>query len=864
MRPASRNRTAWSAALRSLLPETGLKAVRQRLEHEATAAIPGSQLLLGPVAEIPRKGYEWKGKTARAAELPDTGTLTVVPKASVRARVRILPGPSYELTGTPGFAVGLRAPLPAGRISVSAQRAIRNRLVVKFSHSGDTRVIEALSADFPVIVNLEDPESLLNAKNFKSARLTASGTIRFGAALKASRSWMQSFDAAAGAVAGRLKATAGYTMNWVRTGDFKFTVSRARGGRMRIWLTESRKKRTARSLSVGAEMTFGGLRQSVAPLLKEISELPDGLDGIVETYSRPGRLFRDRLRARLKASDPALRALLDIAAGGGEPAARRLVNSLIDAIVASAGARAERWTDLLAGRIGRVVEDAVHAAPVTPDHRDKLAAHVRSKLREALDDLNESLLADLQAALREDAKPVTEMLGRFADGPAALSERLDASAERCMAPLKRLLARYRMLEERVAEAVEMAEKQRLTLQYGRAVSESKVASTLLRLRFDPRTEQGRTLYRQMLNGDFADAMAAGLDDGNDTVTLENCVFKRAFQRTASSGLTFNLFGREIASRRALSARIRAEHGVGGQINLFEADADVSEEHVAFGEGQSIRIGSLIHFITSPDGADALTVQLNYTDRHMKRKELGEYLASLEDAGLIGQGATHRVMELESAPGTFGPLPRSIQIDTALELSRNELAEAGSLDEGEITFIAIEEQLYSHRRIGWAEDALEQLADTLGGDLANRIFGWRDYSRPKIKRALGIAGIRMSRTQRHVLYLVRGILDRADELASFVAHWRELDRIGRSVGNDAEKLDAATLEEIRRLHADMIADLSAWADARNWIVGLTREDLSPVGAAFLASLRRLSRRSDEPLIPIIAWTESGETRRNAIV
>ena len=80
---------------------------------------------------------------------------------------------------------------------MSGQRATRNRLLVKFSHSGDTRVIEALSADFPVIVNLEDPESLLNAENFKSARLTASGTIRFGAALKASRSWMQSFDAAA-------------------------------------------------------------------------------------------------------------------------------------------------------------------------------------------------------------------------------------------------------------------------------------------------------------------------------------------------------------------------------------------------------------------------------------------------------------------------------------------------------------------------------------------------------------------------------------------------------------------------------------------------------------------------------------------
>ena len=142
-------------------------------------------------------------------------------------------------------------------------------------------------------------------------------------------------------------------MNWVRTGDFKFTVSRARGGRMRIWLTESRKKRTARSLSVGAEMTFGGVRQSLAPLLKEISELPDRPSTASSRRTqKPGKLFRDRLRARLKVSDPALRALIDVAAGGGKPAARRLVNSLIDATVAS-GRRQRGTLDRPAGRANR-------------------------------------------------------------------------------------------------------------------------------------------------------------------------------------------------------------------------------------------------------------------------------------------------------------------------------------------------------------------------------------------------------------------------------------------------------------------------------------------------------------------------------
>ena len=52
---------------------------------------------------------------------------------------------------------------------------------------------------------------------------------------------------------------------------------------MRIWLTESRKNRAARSLSLGAELKIRGLQQSVAPVMTEIARLPDHLDGFVKT-----------------------------------------------------------------------------------------------------------------------------------------------------------------------------------------------------------------------------------------------------------------------------------------------------------------------------------------------------------------------------------------------------------------------------------------------------------------------------------------------------------------------------------------------------------------------------------------------------
>ena len=709
--------TALSAALQALLPESDLQTLRQILKRGTDLAETGKGLewLLSPISEIPRKGFGWTGKAARATTLavtadagaskvtPGTGVSKISPKAGLEASLRILPGPSYEFKGAPGIAIGFKAPLSFGQVSVSGQRSARKLLLVKFSHPEDTRALQALNSDLPVIAKLNEPEFLLDSGNFKSLKLTTSGKARFGATLKTGRSWIRSCDAPGTALATRLKANAGYTMRWERTGDYRFTLSRARGGRLRIRLTESRRVRAARSLSLGAEIKIRGLRQSLAPVMQEIARLPDRLDAIVKTYSRPSVLFRDNLRKRMKSSDPSLRALVDIATGGGEAASRRFVNSLIDAIVEPATAGADHWADLLSESFDTLVQDALDAFPLPPDLRRKLAELVQNEVSGALDDLNESLLKDLKAALREDAEPITATLARFAEGQAEVFDQIDATAESCMAPLKLLLSRYKTLEERITKAVATVEEERLAIRYGRAVSESKAASTLLRLRFDPRSEQAQRLYRQMLDGDFAEAMTAGLDDDNGAITLENCVFKRAFEHKFTSGLTFNLFGQEIASRRALSTRIKAQHNVGGQINLFEAAGEVSEEHAAFGEGQSMRVSSLTHFLASPDAPDAFSVQLNYTDRRLKPAELRDYFASLEDAGLIGRGATERVMAMESS---LGP-PRSVVGDhcksTRFSNSRvTSCCGPPTTMRMRSSVLPLSEQLKTYRRIRWAD------------------------------------------------------------------------------------------------------------------------------------------------------------------
>ena len=109
----------------------------------------------------------------------------------------------------------------------------------------------------------------------------------------------------------------------------------------------------------------------------------------------------------------------------------------------------------------------------------------------------------------------------------------------------------------------------------------------------------------------------------------------------------------------------------------------------------------------------------------------------------------------------------------------------------------------------------------------------------------------------------GIADRATALASFIDHWRRLNVLRVTVDQRSEVPNETVLAEARTLNSDVLEDLKSWVDARSPMVGLADEGLSPVAAAFLASLRELSGQETERLTPILTRTTNGLSRHIAI-
>ena len=797
--------------------------------------------------------------------MPGNESVTPALKGRAQGSARVLQGPGYSFRGALKAIGALKSPLPFGSLSSRAERYVRGSLRVDFLHPGDMRVVEAACLDLPVIARLGDPVELLNAEAFRKATLEFSSGVRLGAEFRATNSLVGSIGANGAPVSPRLQTRLRYAVYWNRQGGFKLGIRHLKGGRLRLRLTDTQQVRNRRSLSLGAEVRVRGLLKAVAPVMERIAELPEGLEELVKTYSQPGKIFERTFKEKMKLLDAPAQKLLGVVSDTRR--AEDLADGLAGAILDMTRSRADEWTGMLDGQVDAVIDKALAKVEFARDRDEEIAALVKEKARDALDSLNDEMEERLAAVLeaRSGADTIAAALAQFVEASEDAAEEMEKTAAALLAPLRKLLAHYRATEDRLESAVEAAAKAKLAVRFARVVSRERKTQALLVFDLNPRNAQAAALYRDMLTGDFRSAMKAASDSPDGAITLRDSVFKRVFDDDETSGITFDLFGLKMSSERKLSAQIEVAHDLGGQIRVFEADGSVSEEVAAFGEGQSMRVDSAMNFLAAADSTDALAVHLNFTDARMTERELREYVQSLEDAGLLAKGAARRLAESDAELDVRDGGKRLMRINTRFALTRTALETIANASAEHITRVAVRQQLQAYDRMDWASESLRIFAGLLGESsmVEQRIYELREFSRRLIEEKLGFAG-RVRREQvRKISGLVWSIGDRAQELANFINRWQQLNDLRLELDRRNGTADKSLLDGVRKLHSDMLADLRSWTHARGPLVGLAREDLSPIAAAFLSSIRELSGQNAEPLTPILTCTTNGQSRHIAI-
>ena len=863
----AQDRPKLSKALSRVLSAAGLGKIQEFLERAAEPLETNETLkqLTGPVANIPRKGISWAWRSKMEVDLPSKGSVTPALKGSGQGGARILLGPGYSFRGALKVIGAVKSPLPFGSLSSRAERYVRGSFRVDFSHPGDMRVVDAACMDLPVISRLDDPGELLNAEAFRKAALEFTSGVRLGAEFRATNSLVGSIGANGAILSPALQTRLRYAVYWNRQGRFKLGIRRIKGGRLRVRLTDAEQVRNRRSLSLGAEVRVRGLRKAVTPVMERIAELPAGLEELVGTYSQPSRIFERKFKEKMKLLDTPAQKLLGVVSGSRST--EDLADGLAGAILDVTRSRTDEWTGMLDGKVDAVVEKALAKVEFSRDREEEIAALVKDKARDALDSLNDEIEEKLAAALeaRSGADTIAAALAQFAEVREDAAEEMDKTAAALLAPFNKLLAHYRATEARLHDAVEAAAKAKLAVRFARVVSRQSRTQALLVFDLNPQDAEAAELYREMLTGDFRAAMKAASRSPDGAITLRNSVFKRVFDDEETAGITFNLFGLKMSSERKFSAQIKVEHDIGGQIRVFKAEGSVSEEVAAFGEGQSMRVDSLLNFLAAADSTDTLAVHLNYTDTKMTEDELREYVQSLEDAGLIAEGATLRLTESGDEFAARAGTERLISIDTRFALTRAAFLEISKASEERITRVAIRQQLQAYDRMDWASQSLGIFAGILGesSTVEQRIYELREFGRRLIEEKLGFADSKWSKQRRKISGLVWNIADRAQELANFINRWQQLNNLRLKQDRRQGAGDDTLLAEAHKLHSDMLSDLRSWTKVRGPLVGLAREDLSPIAASLLTSLRELSGQQSESLTPILTCTTNGQSKYIAI-
>ena len=864
-----------SSALSDRVSEEDLAEISIFLRKLAGETQPSEKLLayFGPVSNIPADGLDWGWKVNPEKILPPRGDITLGLKGSASASARILPGPKYEFKGDLGISGDLKAPFNYFAISASASATGGVKLDGTFEHEESVLVMEAIEMDLPVLASLNRPDKLIS-NSFQSAELGLSGEVKLGIKLTAGKSFMTEVKANQARIGVELHAGLEYGVDWSKSGNYQVLISLA-GERLIVKLNERNITSSSRALSIGANLKITGLKDAVAPAMNRLTGKADELDALLAKYSEPSALLKERLVAQFDDSGDDMKALAETLTGDKD--AQSLVDAVIEKVISKVNQKTQHWTDLFDKKVDGVVSEAVAELPIPTENKEELMTVVNDKVSGAVDDLLADLMSELKVQLGEGSDNIVNALEVFGAARDEALNDLDQAAVRLLQPIKKMLGKYREIEKTVIDAIELTEKHKLAVQYSRSVAKTADRSSLLTVDLNPLSESGEQVYQDMLKGDFRSALLLGLDNNAEDVVVKDGLFKDVFSRKVTSGFTINLFGVDLTSARTLDANLAVESTATGTINIFEAEGNLSKEVAGFGEGQSMRVGSILNFLDK-GVEDSFTVQLTYEDKKVSRSELNDYLSSMEDADLITQEAVDSALEVYSDLGDTSGGDRSLRVDTIIAFNQSQMnklagiaaaeqpAEEGgiveALQDEEIYRVAINELVRSHRRIGWADDALDRLEFTQGKPAEVCLCDWREMSTNKIRRKLKSAIL--NRTDfRETKKVVVNILSRAESLVEFLDNWEDLATLELPTLGSDKRIPEGDLKAIRDQHQDMIKELSGWVEARGVFVGLAREDLSRFASALLSCLRILAEQ-EEPVAPVISWQEGGEMKRVVVV
>lgn len=822
--------------------------------------------LASRVSQIPAQGVSWGWEEDPRTEIP-AGSLTIGVDFDAGFGARIAPGPVLETSGRLGVAASTKVPFQYGSVALRAGLVGEATLRLGFAGEGDPPLYETLRQRLPDVGSIGRASAFAAQESLRFFTLETFGQVRLGGTVEAGKSWRirrGSPDDEAPRIEAVARVGGSYAVDWARAGRYRIRVERASGS-LRIRLDDQETTEFTRALSLGASLRVEGLGEVVGPVLDEHAGLPDELLGMARRYARPTGLLREWIDKNVE--DERVRRLLETLLSEGDagdlaPELGRLVAEAVDA-------RVENWTELLAGEVTGVARRALEllAPALSTELVDRAEEEVADLLEAAGEFLREEIRGTLTDLVARLGAGVAREIRKIVEVPLESLAELEAEAQRLLKPAIALIQRYREVHRRLGEAVELATHEELGLSIAREVKTSRTDQALLVFVLTPGTDRAQELYRQMLLGDFREAMRAGLDSDVGGIELEDGVFKRALQYRRTSGVTIDLFGFKASQKSILTSDVRIEYDPAGNVTVFEGEAVLRAVRRGRSASQQLRLASAIRLAHTEedDTIVPFTARLSYQDEDLKLEELHTLLGRLEAAGLVASGTLAHATQAYDTLGVPDPDgERALHVDLVLALSSRELADLAARDAEDLLRRAVEAQVQLRKKLSARDRDLFARAAARVGPIARYAYASVEKSTHALRRDLhglfGPGGPNVLRGRTPALDRTVGLVYRigenAEGLVDYLQGVRGLDALA-TMADGALDLEAG--RRVEQAHRRLVVDLEGWTGTDYPVDLFHPERLSIWTVGLLYTLRELVP-SRPPLVPIVSWREEGRVRK----
>ncbi|MCP5048440.1 MAG: hypothetical protein GY940_14820, partial [bacterium] len=617
--------------------------------------------LAGPLNSL--IGFNATGNLVLSLEAMDTVTVLGQP-----AGVTPGAGERFLRMGLLGkLEVGANVSAPVGFIGIKGSASAKGSASLDYYFANKTRwlLVEALIADIPDLVSPFNAAAIATKQTHqvKAIQLNVGGALNASLGISAGKTWGTSFNVknksldldtevqiSAGASVSfeaGLNLQAAWNVLVVPGPDQTLAV--------RIQKDYSREK--SYTFSLDASIGISGLDAVGTAVINKY--MPDATELLTKLneFSNFGTLLKSKVREKLNnlldkdGDDSVKQELVKVVVG--DSGASDLSGAIGDAVESALNEKLDLLESKAANAGQAILTGAAQKLNLPGNLGTKLVEVAGKKINTMLSDITSKLEGKLAALISENEnrldslfKPLEEVGTKVSE----LTADVDKLSQELLGPIIKFLTRYQRLRDKLTAAVQGSSRLKLGLHIGRSLNASTGTGTLLEFEVDTTNPNAGGLYKQMMAGNFKNALAAARkgENGSDGIKLVGGSFRATASQKVTTDVSLNIFGAQFGAKTLMSSDVQAQVDTSGNIMIATSKAEFQRMFKALGESQMVRFINLMEIpgAGQPGGGSdsgdkpvetkifSSGLSLTYQDNSLKKSELEAYLGSLTKGNLI--------------------------------------------------------------------------------------------------------------------------------------------------------------------------------------------------------------------------------------